>query len=125
VSFTISKRFEFAASHQLTGLPKDHQCARLHGHNYVVEVELAGDRLDATDFVLDYGKLAPVKAWIDDNLDHRHLNDVSELIGVNPTAERLAEMLHDVVTFEVGIPAGVSVAVGVSETPKTWAWYRP
>lgn len=38
--FRITKEFHFSASHQLTGLPEDHQCARLHGHNYIVEVEL-------------------------------------------------------------------------------------
>ncbi len=33
--FTITKEFHFSASHQLSHLPEDHQCARLHGHNYV------------------------------------------------------------------------------------------
>lgn len=38
--FRIRKEFHFSASHQLTHLPPDHQCARLHGHNYIVVVEL-------------------------------------------------------------------------------------
>ncbi|HUM68046.1 MAG TPA: 6-carboxytetrahydropterin synthase, partial [Chloroflexota bacterium] len=38
--YTISKQFHFSASHQLNGLPLEHQCARLHGHNYEVELIL-------------------------------------------------------------------------------------
>src|SRR5215468_9371730 len=34
--YTISKFFEFSAAHHLTGLPDDHPCSRVHGHNYVV-----------------------------------------------------------------------------------------
>ncbi|HBU96439.1 6-pyruvoyl trahydropterin synthase family protein, partial [Thalassospira lucentensis] len=40
--FTITKQFAFSASHQLAGLDADHPCSRLHGHNYIVEVELKG-----------------------------------------------------------------------------------
>jgi len=36
----IGKRFSFSASHFIGGLPADHPCARLHGHNYDVEVVL-------------------------------------------------------------------------------------
>lgn len=120
--YTISKDFTFSASHQLAGLPEGHPCARLHGHNFVVRVELAADTLDSTGFVLDYGSLAPFGQWLDENLDHRHLNEV---MAANPTAENLAHRLATVLTCKVKLPAGVSVAVGISETPKTWAWWRP
>ena len=38
--YTIAKRFAFSASHTIGGLPPEHPCARLHGHNYEVEVIL-------------------------------------------------------------------------------------
>ena len=38
--FKISKEFYFSAAHALFGLPDDHPCTRLHGHNYVVTVHL-------------------------------------------------------------------------------------
>jgi 6-pyruvoyltetrahydropterin/6-carboxytetrahydropterin synthase len=122
--FTISKRFEFSASHQLAGLPEGHQCARLHGHNYVVELELNADQLDDTGFVLDYGELAPFKRWIDDVLDHRHLN---EIMAHNSTAENLAQWLYSVAAAVVpGIGGRVAIsAVRVMETPKTVAEFRP
>ncbi|MEQ9258995.1 MAG: 6-pyruvoyl tetrahydropterin synthase family protein [Roseovarius sp.] len=117
--YRITKEFAFSASHQLFGLPEHHQCARLHGHNYVVRVELASAALDAHGFVRDYLELAPFKAYIDEELDHRHLNDV---LGDDcVTAERLAKHLYD---WCAARWPEVS-AVSVSETPKTWAEYRP
>lgn len=116
----ITKRFDFSASHQLSGLYEGHQCARLHGHNYVVELELSAsvENLTSTGFVRDYGDLSTFKTWIDKTMDHQHLND---LLPSNPTAENLAIWLHDQWVDE--FPE--LTAVRVSETPKTWAEYRP
>jgi 6-pyruvoyltetrahydropterin/6-carboxytetrahydropterin synthase len=55
MTFRITKEFHFSASHQLVSLPPDHQCARLHGHNYVVEVELTAD--DHLNDVLGHGRV--------------------------------------------------------------------
>jgi 6-pyruvoyltetrahydropterin/6-carboxytetrahydropterin synthase len=125
--FAITKDFEFSASHRLEGLPPGHQCGRDHGHNYVVRVELFADDVDADGFVVDYGELSPFKAWIDQHLDHRFLNDVRVLGGIQPTAENLARRLHAVVVdlLERLHATEVTAAVAVSETPKTWARYIP
>jgi 6-pyruvoyltetrahydropterin/6-carboxytetrahydropterin synthase len=122
--FAIRKCFEFSASHVLAGLPADHPCTRLHGHNYRVTVELTAGDLDCAGFVWDYRNLDGVKRWLDDTFDHRHLNDV---VPVNPSAENLARMIFEVVAGpELGLPGRVTVeAVAVEETPKTWAEYRP
>jgi 6-pyruvoyltetrahydropterin/6-carboxytetrahydropterin synthase len=83
--YRIMKEFHFSASHQLSHLPKGHQCARLHGHNYVVVVELASASLNADGFVRDYAELKALKRYIDEAFDHRHLNEVMEVAS---TAER-------------------------------------
>jgi 6-pyruvoyltetrahydropterin/6-carboxytetrahydropterin synthase len=121
VTYRIEKDFPFSASHQLDGLPEGHQCGRLHGHNYVVRVQLAAPLLNPVGFVLDYGDLAPFKTWVDTHLDHRHLNDVEEL--ENPTAEHLAFFLAKVLRVTVMPSSDIALAVGISETPKTWAWF--
>ena len=74
--YTITKQFHFSASHVIEGLPDGHPCARLHGHNYAVELVLEAPALDRIGFVVDYGDLKPFKRLLDDELDHRHLNDV-------------------------------------------------
>jgi 6-pyruvoyltetrahydropterin/6-carboxytetrahydropterin synthase len=116
--FTITKEFHFSASHELKKLPEDHQCFRLHGHNYIVKVELESGELNEHDFVQDYGELYKIKKYIDEKFDHRHLNEVMN--NDNPTAELIAKFFYD--KFIDQYPK--IVAIHVSETPKTWAIYR-
>lgn len=115
--YKISKQFAFSASHQLNCLSEDHPCARLHGHNYVVTVHLKAQKLNEIGFVKDYRELSVVKDYIDNHLDHRHLNDI---IPENPTAENIAFFLFSI--FKKEIPE--LFAVEVSETPKTSAIYE-
>lgn len=117
--FRITKEFHFSASHQLTRLPAEHQCARLHGHNYVVVVELSAADLNTDGFVRDYHELSPLKLYIDEAFDHRHLNDV--LGHDQVTAECLARHFYD--WCKERFPE--TSAVRVSETAKTWAEYHP
>jgi 6-pyruvoyltetrahydropterin/6-carboxytetrahydropterin synthase len=114
--FEIRKSFEFSASHRLRGLPRGHQCGRWHGHNYVVEIVLASGGLDRRGFVRDYGELKVLKDFIDRRFDHRELNDFIE----QPTAENVARLIFRWAAAR--FPE--TVAVNVSETPKTWATYR-
>lgn len=115
--FTITKEFTFSASHQLSGLPESHQCSRLHGHNYKVEIVLQSEKLNNIGFIVDYGELKRFKEYIDNNLDHRHLNDV---LKFNPTAENMAAHF-----YHMSKPMWDEVVeVRVSETDKTWASYR-
>lgn len=115
--FTITKEFNFSASHQLTHLPPGHKCARLHGHNYVVKIELEAEQVNSDHFVVDYGELSPLKDYLDNSLDHRHLNDVLSFV---PTAENLAAHLY----FWCQERWPQVAAIHVSETPKTWATFR-
>ncbi len=117
--YTITKEFHFSASHQLTSLPLDHPCARMHGHNYAVVVELAAEELNRHGFVRDYRELKAFKIYLDDEIDHRHLNEVFDCEAV--TAEYLARHFYQ--WCKARWPE-VS-AVRVSETSKTWAQYRP
>jgi 6-pyruvoyltetrahydropterin/6-carboxytetrahydropterin synthase len=127
--YTISKEFHFSASHVLYGLDDGHPCGRMHGHNYVIVVELQSDTLNDVGFVKDYRELDPIKAFIDDHLDHRHLNDILLYDGQkerllfhgNPSAEIMAEQLY--LIFHRMVPE--VTAVTVKETPKTAATYRP
>lgn len=117
--YLITKEFHFSASHQLCKLQGDHPCARMHGHNYIVEVELSAETLNENGFVVDYLDLAPLKRLIDDTLDHRHLNEVFDHDMV--TSEWLARWIYDWCKTRWDQTS----AVRVSETPKTWAEFRP
>jgi 6-pyruvoyltetrahydropterin/6-carboxytetrahydropterin synthase len=115
--YTITKQFHFSASHQLDTLPPAHPCARLHGHNYIVELVLQAATVNEHGFVVDYLDLKAFKNYLDEELDHRHLNDI---LPFPTSAENLARHLYQWARErwpEV-------TAVRVSETPKTWAEYR-
>ena len=117
---TISKEFHFSASHVLHELAEGHPCSRMHGHNYIVVIELSAppDQLSKAGFVRDFRELDVVKSWIDEEIDHRHLNDV--LAGLNPSAEQIAQWIYG--HWKEKFPE--LTAVRVSETPRTWAEYR-
>lgn len=120
MNYVISKDFSFSAAHYLNGLDEEHPCSRMHGHNYIVRVELISDTLNAIGFVVDYRDLSPIKDWLNKELDHRCLNEV---IAANPTAENLAMHIAKIIRKVTNIPREARVAVGVSETAKTWARY--
>lgn len=124
--YSISKRFEFVASHQLkkligTTLPdgREHPCARRHGHNYVIEIVLRGTSLDENGFLLDYHGLAPLKQMLEERFDHRDLNDV--LAIDNPTSEVLARRI---LRWAILHWPKHDVEISVEETPKTRATVR-
>jgi 6-pyruvoyltetrahydropterin/6-carboxytetrahydropterin synthase len=119
MTFTIGKRFSFAAAHHLDGLPDGHKCARVHGHTYSVEIVLASGKLDSTGFVADYGDLEPFKDFIDAELDHRDLNSV---LPVQPSCENIARHLY---LWCLGnlVHGRLVTTVRVSESPATWAQY--
>src|SRR5688572_21489371 len=116
--YTIAKSYHFSASHVLPDLPAGHPCARLHGHNYIVELELQSQTLNHAGFVRDYRELDAFKKYIDDEVDHRHLDDLFGNEGT--TAEALARRFYE--WCKARWPE--IVAVRVSETPRSWAEYR-
>lgn len=128
--YTISKQFHFSASHQLFGLHPAHPCSNLHGHNYIVIVELQSEDLDSVGFVLDYRALEPIKKYFDEKVDHKHLNEVFEF---NPTAENMANhfyniclvMLVDEMQISPLKAMKILKSVSVKETEKTIARYEP
>lgn len=65
----ISKEFDWEAAHTLEGHPK---CGRLHGHSYRAIFEFQQSPL-LNGMVIDYNDLAPIKEFIDTNLDHRFI----------------------------------------------------
>ena len=63
-----------------------------HGHNYTLEVTIAGDPDPRTGMVLDLKELKEIlQREVVERMDHRHLNiEVPELKGLIPTCENVA-----------------------------------
>ncbi len=87
----IFKSFTFEAAHRLPHVPEGHQCGRMHGHSYVVELRLEG-RLDPRQgWVRDFGEVSAAFRPLLERLDHAMLNDLPGL--ENPTCENLARWM--------------------------------
>lgn len=81
--YKVIKTLEISASHKLT-LPYESKCENLHGHNWIVDIEITADKLTDYGMVLDF---VNIKNLIHSKLDHQNLNDI---LQVNPTAENIA-----------------------------------
>jgi 6-pyruvoyltetrahydropterin/6-carboxytetrahydropterin synthase len=62
-----------------------------HGHNYVLEVSVAGPVDEKTGYVMDLGALKRVvQDEVVGKMDHRNLNlEVDFMQGINPTTENI------------------------------------
>ena len=98
-----------------------------HGHNYTLEVTVAGEPDPVTGFVVD---LKWLKDLIEDKImvawDHRHFNlEVPEFKTTIPTSENIAIAAWRRLEPAVTSAAGASLAsVRVYETPEIFAEYR-
>lgn len=125
----VSRRETFNAAHQLRNprLSDDEnrrmfgKCVNLHGHNYTLDVVVAGKIDDASGYVMDLKRLSEViDQQIIQDVDHRNLNtDVPWLEGLIPTAENLAVAFWE--RLQRQLPEGLLRSVRVSETDKNWA----
>lgn len=79
----------FAAAHQLKMVSQ--KCENLHGHNWKVEVRVAGEKLNSAGVLVDFGELKKQVAEIIKELDHRFLNE-TEFFNNNtpPSSENIA-----------------------------------
>ena len=73
-----------------------------HGHNYVLEVFIAGPIDPETRLIVNLTELDQVLLKVVDPLDHRHLNfDVPEFSKLIPTTENIAHYLRSKVIDEL------------------------
>lgn len=90
---TVAKTYTFEAAHRLPNVPDGHQCGRLHGHSYQVEVAAKGSVDPVTGFVVDFGDISKVVKPVIARLDHYYLNEIEGL--ENPTSESLARWIWE------------------------------
>jgi len=123
----LTRKIEFSASHFYNNpklSPEDNRrifgkCNNPHGHghNYVLEVTVAGTPDESTGMVLDLKELKEIlQREVMERLDHRHLNyEVPELAGKIPTTENLAATIWNY--LEPKIEKGKLHRVRLYESP--------
>ena len=98
----LTRKAEFSSAHFYwvdTWTPEENErvfgkCANRkgHGHNYTLEVMVAGEIDPITGFVVDLKELKDIlEREVISVYDHRHLNyEVSEFVNTVPTTENMA-----------------------------------
>ena len=98
-----------------------------HGHNYTLEVTVAGDPDPVTGFVVDLKWLKDVmEREVVDVYDHRHLNlEVAEFAKAIPTTENIAIAAWNRLVGVIGNGGAARLTrVRIYETPEIFAEYR-
>lgn len=130
----VTRREVFSSSHRLhnPSLTDDENLKLFgkcnnkngHGHNYTLEVIVAGEVDPKTGYVVDLKKL---KTIIIENVikkvDHKHLNyDVDFMDGINPTTENFAIAIWNQLVNN--IPSGKLHSVKLYETENNYIEYK-
>jgi len=127
----LTRKIEFAASHLYnnpTFSPEENRrvfgkCNNPHGHghNYTLEVTVAGEPDPETGMVLDLKDLKDIlDREVMQRMDHRFLNyEVPELAGQIPTCENIARVIWRL--LDPKIKQGKLHRVRLYETPDLFA----
>jgi 6-pyruvoyltetrahydropterin/6-carboxytetrahydropterin synthase len=130
----VTRRAQFSASHRLYNPAfSDEENNRIydkcnnpsgHGHNYELEVTIAGEPDPETGMVIDLKILKKIiNEHVIEKLDHKHLNvDVDIMHGIIPTAENIAKKIWEV--LEPHIPSGKLYSVRLYETTNNFVDYK-
>ena len=112
---------QFAAAHHLENFYG--KCEALHGHNWKVEVFLAGPRLDEAGLLMDFGQIKARTNALLEEIDHKYLNELEPFRELNPSSENLARYLFERLAAALN-REGVRVArVNVWESDSSCASY--
>ena len=130
----LTRRETFAAAHRLFK-PKlsDKENFELfgkcsnpnwHGHNYTLEVTVAGEVDKETGFVLDIKKLKEIMhQFVISKVDHKNLNlDTDFMKGIIPTSENITIAIWNQLVDK--IPGGKLSSVKLYETENNYFEYK-
>jgi 6-pyruvoyltetrahydropterin/6-carboxytetrahydropterin synthase len=130
----VTRKAHFSASHRLYNPAWPDEKNNLvfgkcnnrngHGHNYDIEVTVAGDPPAETGMVIDLKKLADIiENELIERVDHKHLNeDVDFLKGIIPTAENMAAAFWKI--LDPRIREGKLVSIRLFESEDNFVEYR-
>ena len=119
--YEIVVEHTFAAAHALRNYKG--KCENVHGHNYRVQVGLAGAELDENGLLYDFTELKKLLRATSEYLDHQFVNELKPFDVINPSAENIAKFIFD--EIQRGIEPVALAYVRVWETDTSCAIYRP
>jgi len=83
---------EFSSAHKLKSYKG--KCENLHGHNWKVELIVAGEILNSIGLLIDFQILKKKLNIVLKNLDHKNLNLIPFFRDKNPSSENIAFFIY-------------------------------
>ena len=126
----LTRCYEFASAHRLhvpqmsdeenTALYGKCNNSNGHGHNYGLEVTLAGEPDAQSGAIISLQKLDEiVEREVFERFDHKHLNeDCAEFQNLIPTSENLARVIFEILSDK--FEGAKLVKIGLHETTKNY-----
>jgi 6-pyruvoyltetrahydropterin/6-carboxytetrahydropterin synthase len=90
---------QFAAAHQLRGYKGG--CENLHGHNWKIEVYLAGKELGEDGLLIDFRVVKEATKNVLEKLDHKFLNELDAFETLNPSSENIARHILESLSLKL------------------------
>ena len=119
--FVLKIVTDFASAHSLRDYPGD--CARLHGHNWQVEVSVCSQVLDDSGIAIDFREIKKQTKLVVKRLDHQYLNEIKPFDVLNPTAENIAKYFFDEIVLLITNKDVKVKEVMIWETPRSAVTY--
>ena len=120
--YTLTTMVEFSSAHTLVG--HSGPCKKMHGHNWKVEVEITGEKLDKIGMVVDFKEIRKATNLVVDELDHEFLNNLEQFSEDNPTAENIARYIFTKLSEEFSNKNVKVNSIKLWETDKSAVSYK-
>ncbi|HVM88224.1 MAG TPA: 6-carboxytetrahydropterin synthase [Puia sp.] len=129
----VFRREHFNAAHRLFNAAWDNakndavfgKCnnPNYHGHNYELEVRLAGEPDPETGYVYDLKKLSDlIHEQVIEKFDHKNLNlDTKYFVKLNPTAENIAIVIYNILREKIN--PSLDLKIRLYETERNFVEY--
>ncbi len=119
--FEIYVKTHFSAAHSLEGYPGD--CARVHGHNWLIEIYVKCTELDKIGIGIDFRSIKKVIKNVISDVDHYNLNEIPAFKNINPTSENIARYLYVQLKDRINSYTVTIYKVKLLETQSAGAFY--
>ena len=119
--YEVYVKTHFSAAHALEGYAGD--CARVHGHNWIIEVYVKCKELDEIGIGIDFRDIKKAIKEVLEGLDHFNLNELPAFENTNPSSENIAKYLYQEIGKKFNFESVSVSKVKVCETPGAGAFY--
>jgi len=121
--YTVAVVTDFVAQHVLMdgGSGPENEW---HSHHYRLEVRLEGESLGAHGYLVNIEEIDASLERLVSRYRDRTLNDLPELVGLNPSVEHVARAACEDLARDLDAPNVRAITVKLWEKPTAWAAYR-